>query len=276
MRLSVSRHSARPAQHCLGRKGFTFLELLLAIGIGVALLAAMYAAFNGQMRRSQAGRDIVERSTLARALLTRIEMEIFQQLRLAEGPRRSASLGGVQDSSPVPAPSRNQRGLRGDSTSLILFATRLPRELTSTLTNAGTPPNQTTVSDIRRIGYWLAGGSDAPLGLARHELKVVGGDEEQPELPIGDVSETALVIADEVIGLQFRYFDGADWKEEWDSALPENQPIGLPLAVEITIVLNSPAAKERDIDPHNGTTYRHVVAIPTANYPGNNALGSGP
>jgi hypothetical protein len=62
------------------RRAFTLLEVLLAAGIGVLLLAALYVAVDIQLRHTQSGRDVIERSTLARALVHRMANDVAPTL----------------------------------------------------------------------------------------------------------------------------------------------------------------------------------------------------
>jgi hypothetical protein len=62
------------------RPAYTLLEVLLAASIGVMLLAALYVAVDVQVRHAQIGRNVVEQSTLARALLTRMTNDIMPSL----------------------------------------------------------------------------------------------------------------------------------------------------------------------------------------------------
>src|SRR5207245_205253 len=64
------------------RPAFTLLEILIATAVSVLLMGALYMAINVQLRHAQIGREVVEESLLARALLTRIDTDI----RLSLGP----------------------------------------------------------------------------------------------------------------------------------------------------------------------------------------------
>lgn len=57
------------------RRGFTLLEILLAMTIGVALLAALYVAMNTQIRQTEQAREIVQESELAQNIFSRISRE---------------------------------------------------------------------------------------------------------------------------------------------------------------------------------------------------------
>jgi hypothetical protein len=132
-------------------------------------------------------------------------------------------------------------------------------------TNANVPP---VASDLRRITYWLAGGAGAPLGLARQELTLVTSDDANSSIPPGIPDEASYVIAEEVTNLTFQYWDGNTWQDQWDGTTPGSDgvtPIGPPLAIAITIDVASRAAGGRTGTELQIKTYRHVVAIPTAN-----------
>src|SRR5438445_4672391 len=62
------------------RRGFTLLEVLLAAAIGVLLMAALYVAVEVQLNHARAGREAVEHSLLARALLRRMSNDIAPSL----------------------------------------------------------------------------------------------------------------------------------------------------------------------------------------------------
>src|SRR6516165_3852980 len=72
------------------RAGFTLLEVSLATAIGVVLLGALYVAVDLQLRHAQIAREMVEESTLARAILARIAGDIKQNI----GPMRPATATG--------------------------------------------------------------------------------------------------------------------------------------------------------------------------------------
>jgi hypothetical protein len=85
--------------------------------------------------------------------------------------------------------------------------------------------------------------------------------------------DNAKLLADEVVGLEFRYFDGLDWLTDWDSdALG-----GLPKAVEILLTIQPTyalteqalARAEQGAALPPDKTYRLVVHLPLAR-PGEN------
>jgi prepilin-type N-terminal cleavage/methylation domain-containing protein len=99
------------------------------------------------------------------------------------------------------------------------------------------------------------------------------------------LTDNAELIAPEVIALEFRYFDGIEWLEQWNS----DDLLGLPVAVEITIAFAPVHQKNRDDDflsqqsGNNITPWlssdleysRTVVRLPTARPVDEEALTAG-
>jgi prepilin-type N-terminal cleavage/methylation domain-containing protein len=148
--------------------------------------------------------------------------------------------------------------VQGDSTHLSVYVSRLPREmLTLQAQNQGVDPSQFG-SDLRKITYWLPG--DGNMGLARHELRLVTSDDAANSPP----DDPSLVIAPEVKGLTFAYWDGTQWQDSWDGTTAGSDgvtPIGPPMAVAVTLDLVPPGA-DSDVRPK---TYYHVIPLWTAN-----------
>jgi prepilin-type N-terminal cleavage/methylation domain-containing protein len=239
------------------RRGFTLLEVLLSAAIGVLLMAALYVAMNVQLDHAQAGREAVEQSLLVRAVLRRMSNDITPSLA-AEVPASNTGAAGASN-----APTFN---LRGDSERMILWVSRISSDLSPLLTN------QPVTSDIRRVTYWMA----STGGLARQEIKLATSDDALVTVSPNIPDEANFVIAEEVQSATFRYFDGTAWQNSWDgtqasstsgsqASSTSGSPMGPPLAIEITLVVATPNSQSQAGDNSNFKTYRHVVAIPTAN-----------
>jgi prepilin-type N-terminal cleavage/methylation domain-containing protein len=272
-----------------GRAGFTLLEVLLAAAIGVLLMTALYVAMQVQLDHAQAGREAVEQSLLARALLRRMSNDITPSLgaplpsntasgaNMASGGNSGAAGGassaaGSSGASTTPASSSNSAtsstsstapvlNLQGDSGRLVLWVSRISSDLSPTSTNPFVS------SDLHRITYWLAGGG-SPVGLARQEIKQATSDDAQLSTPPDIPDEDTYVIAEEVQSVAFRYFDGSAWQDSWDGTQADpssGASMGPPQAVEITLTIQTPSSDSTVPNNSIVKTYRHVVAIPTAN-----------
>jgi prepilin-type N-terminal cleavage/methylation domain-containing protein len=215
------------------RPGFTLLEMILALAIGLVLMSGLYLMMNSQLSQAQAGRESIEEATLARALLTRIANDIIGSLS-AHDPSQQPDADEV-DAALMAAPVFNT-GVRGEADLLILSGGRVPREML-----LGNPEG--AVCDLRRISYWMVPGK----GLARQEVLRVTGEEMDTEPPdVGNAE--SYVVAPEVKAITFQYWDPtSEWLAGWDGS-----EIGPPAAIEITIELGR-------------GVYRHVVTLPTGN-----------
>lgn len=263
------------------RTGYTLLEVLLALGIALLLLGGLYVSMDVQIRLAQAGRERIEESSLARALLAKIGKDVSAALTPIRASAAATGSGGVAASgagttststtstptSTTPESSSNagttnlsvvtpfNGGVQGGIDQLVLFTNRIPGvgradAETDTAPNGG--------ADVRRVTYWLV----PDVGLARQEITRLSGDDEGTRLP-PDVNEPeSFVIAREVVGLEFHFYDGTGWVDQWDGTQAGDDgatPIGPPRAVKIILNIASPQDRNRV------KTFTHVVAIQSAN-----------
>jgi hypothetical protein len=91
-------HSERSATRRVagsGRGAFTLLEVLLALGLSLLLLGALNLALDLYRQYTTVGRDDIEQSQLARAILQKMAADI----RCAVAPPKSGSAGGGSSTS---------------------------------------------------------------------------------------------------------------------------------------------------------------------------------
>lgn len=243
------------------RSGYTLLEMTLALAIALVILGAVYEFLNRQIALSEVGREIVEESSLARVILDRMASDIV------------SSLGGIDpqqlpDISSDPtealleaetfAPQFNT-GLEGSNSVIIVSASRVPRELLASDKRMLSSDSLPKVSDLRRISYWYVEDGNQS-GLARQELTGVTSSEINVQPPdVGDPSE--FIVAPEVRGLTFEYFDGLNWQSVWDGSAMATDgvtPVGPPSAVRVTLTLLS-------ADGQRTREYRRTIALPAGN-----------
>lgn len=182
-------------------------------------------------------------------------------------------------------------GLYGSATELRLDVSRLPRvdQYEALMATGIDAMNVVDIpSDIKTVTYFLRSeesadaaatplSASAPIestltgrgrGLMRREVDraVTAWSETNG----GESTGESRLLAEEVVGLSFQYFDGVQWLTDWDS----DQYGGLPLAVEILLVMSdaapeladSPLSAETNADgnPPTERSYRLVVRLPTA------------
>jgi hypothetical protein len=162
-------------------------------------------------------------------------------------------------------------GVQGDQTHVVLYVTRLARELDSMPNGPNGDGTPAGVCDLRRVTYWLVSGGSG--GLARQELKTVTSDD-MNAIPPDNLpnDESTYIIAEEIKNLAFSYFDGNNWNDSWDGTTPGNDgvtPIGPPMAIAIEIGVQFPGSSEVK-------KYRQVVPILAANGQGNPPPPSNP
>jgi prepilin-type N-terminal cleavage/methylation domain-containing protein len=281
------------------RKAFTLLEMMLAAAVAVMLLAALYVAMDLQLRHAEAARDVVVETALVRTLFNRITADITPSLGQADptrftnqsgaggsggaggaagtgttgaggttsgagasgtgaaGSGGSGTTGAAASAPAVTTGNQTYLVVQGDSSTLAIYVSRVPPDPN----NPNNPQAQQPFSDQRRIYYWLSGGS--PGGLARQELlQVTSSDALNGTVPADSGDPNSKLLAPEVKSLQFEYFDGSEWNDSWDGTQAGSDgvtPIGPPLAIAVTLGIAGPDGEVK--------TYRHVVAIPTANNP---------
>jgi prepilin-type N-terminal cleavage/methylation domain-containing protein len=280
------------------RPGYTLLEVLLAMAIAVMLLAAVYSVIGYQLRQAQAGRDLIEQATLARAILNKIDADVRATLTLGDparfrrqpesqsGGSGGGSGGGMGTSgtgaSTTPmtgtgaaganASGANTAGTPAADTSGAAGAATTTTPVTIPLGVIGGTndlhlfgskfPNEvydgSQVTCDQRRISYWLGDSDA--GLCRLEQKLVTSEDGASTSLPGDVEN--YVLAAEVKSFEVSYFDGSSWLGSWDSTElgpDEKTPKGSPRAIKIRVGLTQPNRKDGELKYHT-----HVILIPTA------------
>ena len=170
-------------------------------------------------------------------------------------------------------------GLYGNATEIMIDISRLPRiDQYNPLVVGSSSDAISLPTDVKTISYFVSEDSEASVqmqvgqdqgtggGLFRRQLdRAVASFSSDLAASLATMGNTKL-IAKEVIGIQFRYFDGEDWVTEWDS----DEEGGFPAAVEITVLIDNERAIATDTpyrmeqNPETGKTYRTVVNLPVA------------
>lgn len=245
----------------LPRRGYTLLEMTLALAIALIILGGVYEVLNRQLFLSEIGRDLVDESALARVLLDRMAADIVASLGGVD-PQQLPDISSDSTEALLQAetfvPLFNQ-GIEGNNSLLIVSAARVPRELLAAdkrRLDSGSLPK---VSDLRRISYWFIEDGTSG-GLCRQEVSGVTGSDFDAKPP--DVSDpAACVIAPEVSAVLFEFFDGVNWQSVWNGATyaaDGQTPLGPPSAIRITLTIRSrDGLRTRD--------YRRTVALPAGN-----------
>jgi type II secretion system protein J len=221
-------------------RGFTLLELLLALGIAAFLLGAAYALFRAGQALSSRAQALAEVYQAARAAL-----------RALEGDLRAA----VRPGRPFDAGFRGTRGgteaLRRDRLEFVTASGLRPDE------GVGAAPAGPGVRgiDLRAVAYRVEdeGAPSGARGLVRERRAALTAETVELGRP-----ENVEEVAPEVVGLGFRYFDEGEWREEWDSAAVGK----LPRAVEATLLVRGEWRGEEILERFVARVYLPVAAEP--------------
>jgi prepilin-type N-terminal cleavage/methylation domain-containing protein len=208
--------------------GFTLVELMLALGILAVILAMIAGSFNTVAHGKTQAESRLWADQAGRSIIWMMSQEIRGAVRstLDKQPNHMLMIGGGHMHNRTPLDSLtlatigagHHRALFGFGTEDIVSYTARPNP------------------DHR--GWFL---------LMRSQQSAL--------LPAGAGGEGApLVLADNVLELHIRYFDGRIWNESWNSAAQENLP--LPVAVSLDLVVAAPHGR-----PMNFSTQ---VAVPMA------------
>ncbi len=237
----------------LGQRGFTLLELLVAVGILGLVMSTVYGVLTRTLLATRHAEARAELYASGRAMVMRMADEIESALP----PDRQVAFVGEQRGGTPPEDAigfytivhrmagaeRRPGGLAFVSYSLDrtqdgLFALRRSEEV---LANAGGSANDPNSADS------LAGNPDLPTDMGASTEPVV----------------SAVYLLDHVAGMRFGYIDpeNGELVESWDTSQPgtDNRLRNLPAAVSISLFL---------ADDNGGIhDFSTIVDLPLARYP---------
>jgi general secretion pathway protein J len=210
-------------------RGFTLLELLLAVSLMAVAAAAVFAIMHAGIL---AERTVKRASGQGRTLALAVD-QVARAVQSAEPPRGILAGSFVGENNPAG---------RGDA--MTFHASIAPSG------DADSP-----WGDLAQIRFYLVSNNQGGNSLARQVVRNL-------------LSNRAQTVADEVVcrdvaAFECRYFDGTDWHDDWDSA---NQDNTLPKAVEMTLTLASATPADGRPLPvdENALFLRRVVLLPCA------------
>jgi general secretion pathway protein J len=196
-------------------RGFTLIEMMLAIGV-MALILAMLAGSFSTIAHSKVhaeGRLMVDRE--GRALLWQLTKELRNAVYTPYSSSNTALFGNGHMSG----------GVAVDTLTLSTFSGGHRRALTGMTPETIVTYNLTANPDQQ--GWFVLNRS------------------QQSGLLTSNPAPQVTVLANNVLSLHFRYFDGEKWGESWDSpSLPRGRQ--LPVAVAIQVQMAAPGGRVMD------------------------------
>jgi prepilin-type N-terminal cleavage/methylation domain-containing protein len=239
------------------RSGFTLLEIMITLAILGIVLSLVYGVFS----QTLAGKELAERrgeeAAGARAALARIARDLASARPVISANANPASAGTpALGSAPTPTPQATtfspDRGLflgrvrteSGVAIDDVAFTAMLRRPTAITF----------AASDLGIVHYFVDAVSPESkvLGLYRETVFSLSGGTFDPDK--ADPANSTLILPG-VSALDFRFFDGKDWVQDWDSTDSRNFTAA-PLAVAIVLSVTN--------DHGETETYQTAVDLPLA------------
>ena len=196
-------------------RGFTLIEMMLAIGVMALILAMLASSFSiiAHSKVHAEGRLMVDRE--GRALLWQLTKEFRNAVYTPYSASNVALFGTGHMSG----------GAAVDTISLSTFSGGHRRALTGMTPETIVTYNLTANPDQQ--GWFVLNRS------------------QQSGLLTSNPAPQVTVLANNVLSLHFRYFDGEKWGESWESpSLPRGRQ--LPVAVAIQIQMAAPGGRPMD------------------------------
>ncbi len=194
------------------RRGFTLLEVLLAVAIFAIVLLAMNTVFFSALRLERAtNRTLDERWPLNQALAV-----LRRDLQGAVQPQTNSTL--------LPRhfiASGSGGGIGSVQSGSLEF-----------YTTTGVIDDYEPWSDLQRVRYELVDPLERTNSSGREFVRRVTRN----ILASSAEDEIEQVLATQVESLEFLCFNGSDWRNTWDTEAAE---VGLPQAVRVRIQLAS-------------------------------------
>lgn len=159
-------------------------------------------------------------------------------------------------------------GLYGTQTWLAIDLSRLPRidEYDALLQPAGSTTPLDIPSDVKTVTYFIAdatlsetgeeefgpsaadavaGRGNVPAvqrGLIRQQMsKAMSSQNELAQ--VSDTDTGSQILAEEITGLEFAYYDGLDWYTDWNSQDMGGLPVAVAIAVQVEMKASHTAAR---------------------------------
>ena len=191
-------------------KGFTLIEVLLALAVLALVLTMIYSSFSTASQSVERAEVVRDATDLARTLIARLSNDIANASCSAD--TNVVVFYGKKDELEIEGEKR-----RNDSIYL------------TTLTNWRRPDSKET--EMWEVGYYFEERPDTKTRvLMRREKRELSKD--FPPLEGG----VAFELTDRVEELKLRYLDGSKWVDEWGNKSRCNPR---PKAVEISLTLDT-------------------------------------
>jgi prepilin-type N-terminal cleavage/methylation domain-containing protein len=195
--------------------GFTLLEMMLAVGVLGLMLAMLAESFHTIAGSKIHGEGRLYADREGRAILWEMSNEIRNSVQTPVSPSHVALLGS----------GRGSGGAYADSIVVSTLAAGHRRSI------SGFGPENL-------VSYNVISNPNHPGWMLLTRMQ-------QSALLSSDVAERPIVVADNLLSLHLKYFDGNAWRESWNSS-QLGPPHQLPIAAAIELKMAAPGGHELD------------------------------
>ncbi len=186
---------------------FTLIELLMALAISSLVLAVISRVYFSALQLNNRTEAVFDRS-----------LPIQHALRIIH-----SDLGGLM--LPGGALSGELKSNPGTDSSTTLFnGVKVSPDFYS---NSAIVDDSSPFSEVQKVSYYLATPTNYSTG--QDLMRVTSRN----LLPVGVDESISQLLLENVAEIQFQYYDGTTWQNQWDSTVSSN----LPTAIKFGIVL---------------------------------------
>jgi prepilin-type N-terminal cleavage/methylation domain-containing protein len=210
--------------------GFTLLELLIAMSIMVVIASCLYSTLYTGFNSRRIGLVAVEPDSVALNVIELMKQDFIGTVSPA------AKLGGSFVATDL-------RSGQDDTDGIVFCTTSVPANSNTALASSSTASfasrtNSTTAAVPVNTTKVVGGVVKVEFALVDNErqsnYRLVRRVTTNLLSPKTDLEPEEQVLCRSVKSLNFRFYDGNDWADTWDSTTDANS---LPLAVEVDIAI---------------------------------------
>ncbi len=186
----------RPAQS-FGSRGFTLIELVLALGIAAIVLTAINSVFFAALHLRDATVKVAQETMPVERALDIIKKDV----------------AGIMPAGTLP-------GVMGTDATMIGVTQPLVVEF---YTSTGIIHDDYPSDDVQKVDYWLQDSTNRNSGAVGKDLMRGVTSNLLPSSPL---APTAQKILSGVQSFYYSYFDGTNWNNSWSIQL-SNTPVAM-------------------------------------------------
>lgn len=222
-------------------RGFTLLELIVAMTIITVISAALYGSLNAAFRGKRAAERAVGPIRSATVALNIIENDlasvVLPDLLTLDTETEELYLNG---------PFMGQT--QGGGGAWLSFYSIQSDNTPDILLSEGT----------RKVELTVENNGQVPVLVRRIARNVLSGDVAVPP-------EEEEILCENVLAFTLRYYDGLEWFDQWDSTqvVDVNSAPAIPMLVELTLVLGVLDQSNPTAPPREYTVVK-LIPIPCA------------